>query len=403
MNTVVKRLLTALVSLLVISYVGYQAYCAFYNPIKTMRANSGTFEDVIKTEGFVLHDETVITSNRSGVIDYIRNDGENVAKGGEVAAVYKTDQDAANFRKIQSLNDQIQKYQQAGSSTNVESIDIDILGSEIQKSFLELSAAADSTDVAEIAAIKSDMLSLLNKKQLATGEVTNFNTQIAQLQKQCSALSKETSAQTGTICAPVAGYFVSSADGFENAYDYTKALSITDKDVKKLLSAKASVKSGAVGKIISGYESYIVCGLSADDAYKLHVGGSVQMKFLLSSQPAVSVTVAAINKSSSGVAAVFKCASMSSALAGIRRQTVEIVDASYTGIQVLDSFVHVIGGTKGVFVRNGDIAQFKKLDPIYSAAGYTVSSINNTKTGYLQVYDEVIENGDDLYDGKVIK
>lgn len=403
MNTVVKRLLTALLSLLLIIYVGYQGYCALYNPIRTTRASSGTYENLIKANIFALHNETVITSDKSGVIDYVRRDGESVAKGGEVAAIYKTEQDAANQRKIQSLNDQIELYQQMGNSTNASSIDIDVLSSEIKKSFLELSEAADSGEVSNIDTIKSDMLSLLNKKQLATGEVINFNTQIAKLQKQCLALSKKTNSQTGTISAPEAGYFVSSADGFENAYDYANAQSITASDVKKLLSAKASATSDTAGKIISGYESYMVCVLSANDAYKLNVGGSVQLRFLLSSQPQLTVTVAAINKNSSGVAVVFKCTTMTSALAVIRKQTVEIVSDSYTGIKVLDSYVHVINGVKGVFVRSGNIAEFKKLEPIYSAAGYTVSAIDTAKPDSLQVYDEIIENGDDLYDGEAIK
>ena len=140
-----------------------------------------------------------------------------------------------------------------------------------------------------------------------------------------------------------------------------------------------------------------------NDAYKLHVGSTVKMRFLLSSQPEVNVTVAAINKSADGTAVVFKCTTMTGAIASIRRQTVEIVDGSYSGIKVPDGFVHIIDGTKGVFVRSGDIAQFKKIDTIYSAAGYTVSAVDSSKEDYLQIYDEVIENGDDLYDGKVIK
>ncbi len=94
---------------------------------------------------------------------------------------------------------------------------------------------------------------------------------------------------------------------------------------------------------------------------------------------------------------------MNSALSVIRRQTIEIVANSYTGIKVSDSDVHIVNGEKGVFVRYGSIVQFKKIDEIYSAPGYVVSNIDPTSQGNLQVYDEVIENGDDLYDGKVIK
>jgi hypothetical protein len=403
MNVAVKRILTVLVSLFLISYVGYQGYSALYNPIVTMRANSGTFEDVIKTDSFVLHQETVINSDKDGVIDYVRQDGESVAKNGEVAGLYKTEQDAENQRKIQLLQEQINQYKQAGNLANAESIDIDVLSSEIQKSFLELSEAADSSNADSIVTKKTDMLSLLNKKQLATGEITDFNAEISALQKECNSLAENTGAKIGSISTPVAGYFVSSADGLENKYNYNDATSITASEVKKLLSAKATPGSDAIGKIISGYESYIVCNLDTNDVYKFHVGDTVQLRFILSAQPQVPVTVAAINKSDAGVAVVFKCTMMTGTLATLRKQTVEIVADTYTGIKVLDSVIHVIDGTKGVFVRNGNIAEFKKIDSIYSAAGYTVSAIDATKDDNLQIYDEVIENGDDLYDGKVIK
>lgn len=402
MNVAVKRILTVLVSLLIIGYVGYQAYSALYKPIRTIRAQSGNYEDVIKTDGVVLHQETVVPSGQSGVLDYLRSNGEDVAKDGPIAYVYQTEQDAANHRRIQALNDQINQYAQMGDSTSAESIDIDVLTAEIKNSFVNLCAAADSGKISAISAAKADVLSLLNKKQLATGEITNFSAQVAKLKAQVAALSANTGNQIGTILSPEAGYFVSETDGFENAYPYANIQAITASDVKSLLARKITPQAGAVGKIISNYESYIVCTMSADDAYELHIGTSVQLRFLLSSQPTVTVTVSAINKDSSGVAVVFRCTAMTSALAVIRKQNMEIVANSYTGIEVPDGLVHVVNGQKGVFIRSGSIAQFRKLDAVYSAAGYTVSGIN-ADPSFLQVYDEIIENGDDLYDGEIIK
>jgi hypothetical protein len=402
MNGLLKRVVTVLVSLVIIGYVGYQAYNALYRPIRTMRAQSGTYEDIIKAEGVVLHQETIVPAVQGGVVDYVRSNGEDVAKGGEIAYIYRTEQDAANRRRIQAINALIAQYEQMGDSTSAESIDIDVLSAEIENSFSALCAAADGGKASDIAAAKADMLSLLNKKQLATGEITNFNAQIAGLEAKAAALAQTTGDRIGTIYAPEAGYFVSETDGFENAYNYADVPSITAADVEKLLARDIAPQKGAAGKIISNYESYIVCTMDANDAYDLHVGDSVQLRFLLSSQPSVTVTVAAINRDLSGVAVAFKCTEMTSSLAVIRRQDMEIVANSYTGIEVPDGFMHVVGGVKGVFVREGSIAQFKKLDAVYSAAGYTVSAIN-ADPGYLQVYDEIIENGDDLYDGEIIK
>jgi len=93
---------------------------------------------------------------------------------------------------------------------------------------------------------------------------------------------------------------------------------------------------------------------------------------------------------------------MSSQLAVIRRQAVEIIAGTFTGIKVSDQFIHIVNGVKGVYVRKGNKVVFKKLDSIFSSSGYTVSAIKDD-SDYLQIYDEVIENGDDIYDGKVIK
>lgn len=403
MNTVVKRILTVLVSLILLFYVGYQAYAVLYNPIRTMRVYSGTYEDLICTNAFVIHDEQVINKKADGVIDYVKEDGESVAKGGEVAAVYRTAEDAATQRKIQQLNGQIQQYKQMGSSAEAESIDIDAMSLEIQKSFLQLSKDADNSDIDNIRNDSSSFLSVLDKKQLATGEIKDFNSQINKLQKQVAALTNKAGAQTGTINAPEAGYFVSQTDGLENAFETKNVLSITAKQVGNLLSEKSTRSADAVGKVITGFASYIVCKVDENDIYKLHVGNTVSLRFLLSSEGEVPVTVVAISKDSSGCAVVLKCDYMTGALAVIRRQTVEIVADSYTGIKIPDSLIHIVNGEKGVFVRNGNLALFRKISEIYSAQGYVVSSVDTAKQDYVQVYDEIIENGDDLYDGKIIK
>jgi hypothetical protein len=403
MNSILKRILTVLISLLLICYVAYQGYSALYNPIRTMRADSGTFEDDINTDGFVLHNETVITQKPSGVVDYLLQDGSSIAKDGEVAAVYKTAQDASNQHKIQQLSYQIQQYQQIGSSDEAASIDVDVLDSEIEKSFLQLSEDSDGSSAQNIESDRSDLVTLLDKKQLATGEIKDFSTQIANLQKQESQLSNNTGGQIGTVTAPVAGYFVSQVDGLENMYNAQNALSITADDVKKLLSAAPVSHQNVVGKVITGFDSYIVCNIDANDTYKLQVGNTLAIRFLLSSVGDVPVTVAAINQDSSGYAVVFKCDYMSSPFSVIRRQKIEIVADTYTGIKVPDSDVYIVNGSKGVYIRNGSIVQFKKIEQIYSASGYVVSAIDPSNQGNLQIYDEVIENGDDLYDGEFIK
>lgn len=403
MNVVVKRLLTALLSLLLIVYVGYQGYCALYNPFRTTRATSGTYQDTITADSIVLHAETPVTYSGGGVLDYTREDGEDVSKGGEVAAVYNSEEAAENSRKIKSLQSELDLYSKISSTSSANSIDIDVINSKITSSFLELCEAAGSSDTTKIDEKKTELLSLLNKKQIATGKENDFSKQIENLKNKINKLSQSASKQSNSVNAPISGYFVSKADGYENCYDVSKVGSITPKEVKSLIDSKPKNVENSVGKILSDYETFIAVTLSQDDSYKLKEGESVKVKFLYSSVPNVSATVYAINKDSEGTAVVLRFTDLSSSLCTLRKPKIEIVTSNFTGIKVTNGCIHIVNGVKGVFVRNGNLVNFRKIQPIYSAQGYTVSQIMDSDSTYLQVYDEIITNGDDLYDGKTIK
>lgn len=403
MNVLAKRLLTVILSLLLIGYVAYQAYSALYNPLRTDRAMSGTYYDKITTDCVVLHDEKLITGSADGVIDIIRDDGECVGTGEEIAAVYNTEKDAENSRKIKTLKDEIEVYKSMGNSDTVSSIDIAVLNSGISTSFLSLCNAAGENDITAIKSTKKDMLSLLNKKQLVTGQVTDFEKQISDLTAKLNALSASAGRQAGSIKSPAAGYYVSKTDGYEGAYDFKNVTSITSSEVSKLLNLNASSDKNTVGKILTNYQTYIVCNISKDESYRIHQGDTVKLHFLYSSQPELSVKLVSINKDAKGISAVFKSTTMSSSLAAIRKQKADIVIDSYKGIRVNNSYIHIVNGEKGVFVRSGNLINFKKITPIFSGQGYTVSSLKEQESGCLQLYDEIITNGDDLYDGKTIK
>jgi hypothetical protein len=186
-------------------------------------------------------------------------------------------------------------------------------------------------------------------------------------------------------------------------YDAGAVMQIKPADIIRLESAKPSVKSGYAGKVISDFEWYITTVMSLEDAQKLRVGEQMAVQFMLSSQSEVPVTVAAVNAVGGSSAVVLQCDYMTSQLAVIRRQPVQIITREITGIRVDNDCIHIIKGQKGVFVLEGNTARFEDIDPIYSGNGYTMSGIDSTDSKRLQIYDSVIENGDDLYDGKVVR
>ena len=403
MNGIVKGILTALLSLCLIGYVGYQAYHALYRPVTTERVYSGTVRDTITAESFVLHNEQIVTANTgSGVVDYTREDGERVSVGGTVARVYSNAQDAANARLAAQLDSEIAALSASGDGANATSADVTTLNTQINDSLRELADQVDSSQLDSLTDMRGQLLRMLNQKQLATGEAQNFSSRIAQLQQQKNALGKA-AGHVQSIAAPVSGYFVSSTDGYEGMYDTDKIQTVTTADIQKLESAKPQPQSGAIGKVVSDFQWYIVCKVGETDARKLKVGQSVHAQFLLSSAGEVPVTVEAINRCSDGYAVALECGTMTDKLSVIRKQNIQIIASEITGVKVPNSMIHVVNNTPGVYVLEGNTIVFRKIQPQYTGNGYTVSAVDPSDDSLLQVYDEAVVNGDNLYDGKVVK
>jgi hypothetical protein len=405
MNKVALKIATLLVSLFLLVYVVYQVYSAFYMPVRSMRVASGLVEDSIETQALVLHNDTVITGNADkGIVDYVRSDGERVSKGGTVANIYPTAQDAANERKLQSINEKIRMLEETGTYQEASAIDVSVLDAQIGQSFLSLAADTQAADTEDAAADKTTLLGLLNKKQLATGVQTDYNSRLNTLKQQQSALGGTVARSAVSVTSPVAGYFVSSTDGYEGAYDIRNILSLTDSELTGLMNRKTAENPQAVGKIVSDYKWYIACILPQADTQKLKVGSQVGIRFLLSGESEVPVTVEAINRGQDGrFCAVLSCGYMTSKLAVMRKQTVQIVADSYQGIKLSSSLMYIVNGVRGVYVVSGNTAQFKKVDIVFSGNGYFVSAVDTQDSSLLQPYDEVILNGTKLYDGKIIR
>ena len=117
------------------------------------------------------------------------------------------------------------------------------------------------------------------------------------------------------------------------------------------------------------------------------------------------MTVYACNKDNKGnMAVVFRCDRMSAELSTIRKESVEIQLVEHTGLKVpKDAIVVNEDQQVGVYIRSGNVVAFRKIEQQYSQpADYAICKIIN-EDGYLQMYDDIIVGGRDLYDGKIIR
>ena len=425
-----RRIVSGVVALLLLFYVGYQIYQAKYSPVRTEETTYFTASNSIQTSVIALRHETLLTQKTKGVADFTVNQGERVCKNGIVAKIYGSESQITAQHQLEQLDlsiAQLQNLQQPGS---VYSFSPDTANERICLKLTEILGKANSGDLSEAYGEKNSLLTLLNEKQIASGKVKDFSSRISALQAQRKTLAAQAGSSVGTLTSPVAGYFIRSTDGFENAWDLSKISSISASDVKQLQSRKQTPVADTAGKISEDFNWYLVCVVPNDKLVGLKQLGSdepASVRFPFVSGMSVTATVEAVNQASadSEAAVVLKCRDMNASLAGIRCETADISVQKYTGLRVSQKAIHYETKSKtvkdakgnkstvkkeveGVYVLHGNQLIFRQIVPEFSTDSYVICNPQpNEDTLYtestVKLYDEVVVEGTDLYDGKVVK
>lgn len=427
-----RRLMSTLIAILLFVYVGYQAYNAHYKKLQTETADYFTASDSVQADGIAVRDETVLPAQSGGVVEYIISNGGRVDKGGTVAKLYASEQQAAAQRKLQEIDTEIKKLENLGNPGGTYSVTPDAINRQIADKLTEFLGASVTPGDSGYSLLKENFIYLLNEKQIVTGKAENFSGRVQQLKEQRSALAKEAGTATGSVVSPESGCFINRTDGLESLLDYGKVLSLTADQIQAALRVQPSSGTGAVGKICGEFEWYYVFSAAPESAglfrQKSASGSSsVSIAFPFVSNETVPAQVVAVNQKdqNSPAAVVLKCGSMNSELATIRRETAQVIVQSYTGIRVSQRAVHfetvtkkkkdangketeVKREVKGVYIVHGNELEFCQIFPEYSTAGYVICdphpSEDDLMTGStVSLHDEVIVEGTDLYNGKVIQ
>ena len=73
----------------------------------------------------------------------------------------------------------------------------------------------------------------------------------------------------------------------------------------------------------------------------------------------------------------------------MRTAEVELIFSEETGIKVSRSAIRFVDGIKGVYVIEGELVEFKKLNVIYDGDDYVLSE-NTSDPEYLNLYDKIL-------------
>lgn len=389
--------LLALVSL----YVILQCFVIFHQSYKTETAIAYTMADSVTLDGVVSF--ATVPVEGSGNLGYLVKDGERVSNGTVVAECYTDDSQGLLRERLDRLGRTIDLLSKSENSTGS---DLSVLTNQTRQALYNLLDKLDTAEYSGITDAEDDFLLAQNRLQVSTGQTGNFSQTISTLQAEYD----EINAQLGTlqtITASTNGYFSSTEAMSPIVTDQNSLDSASPTELQQMLEAGFPARdTGCAGQIATGFSwrFYAVCDLETAERFD----GITSVKISVPGKqntPLAAALVEVTSDEASGVAKlVFECQTINAEILSFGQETAQIDIKTYEGIRINKEALHIVDGARGVYVKYGNLQRFLKITTLYEDDNYILIPGNGAigTDNEVRLYDEVIVQGTNLQDGKLL-
>ncbi len=398
-GSTIARLIAVLFVLVI---VFHHVFSLLYNPIKSETAVYYTATDGLDITGLIVRNETLVTSDKSGVLHFLVSDGGRVPKDGIIANIYDNEASSITLNEIEDLSKKISDIEEILSYNDTDAINLDIINAKVQNDINDFVLSAATSDFSRVNSSSSDLLSSINRKQAALGYDVDFSSQLEKLKEKYNSLSNELPSAKGKVKAEKSGYFVSKTDGYEEVLRETNLDNLTYEFLDDIKPKETP--DNVVGKIVSDYEWYIAARVSVNESLNFKEGERLVIETAVKASKELPVTVKQINisKNSDNAVVLFACNQMSSELAAMRSGPMTVIKNRYSGLKIPRSALRVVDSVRGVYVESGMQVDFVPVEIVFKTDSYLICKKESGNDNALKLYDKVVVKGKNLYDGKII-
>ena len=427
---IVKKIIAALVTVLIIVYLGYVFGRAGFTQVKTVSAIQTTVYDSIDVNAYIIRSEKYVEYKENGVISYTVSDGDKVSKNENIANIFENANMSSKKQELDELEKNLAALEQLEKNIGTFTQTPD----EIDKSISELLCRSNiSVAEGELKTADKNILDVLyciNERQLITEKSVSYQEKIDEIKIRIEDIKKSDNSiqKNKGINASVSGYFSSHTDGYEQAFDIKKLNELMPGALAEGKIQKKDVSKNVIGKIIDKVYWYIVFEVNSQDAIKIKNAAYLKVNIPVVSNDNILLEMESINQpdKSGNALVVMKGTYMNEQMSNVRNEDVSILLDDFTGIYVPKTAVHektlkytsvdeegnettVEKSTSGVYVRIGNEISFKQIEAIYSGEDYVISNVSVKSenvaddTEVLRIYDQIVTEGANLYDGKIIQ
>ena len=424
-GTLMTRIVMILLFLMVCAYLGTYIFRSLDQREYTVTTYTHTVDDAVEVTGLLVRQEEVVSGGgAAAIVDVVPDQGERVAAGGVVAYLY---QDAAalsrrqEIRQLQLEQEQL-KYalQQGDSGADAARLDQSILNA--------MTGLRTSAAYGDLTALEDQVLTfkslVIRQGYTAQGGAGDISAMIEELEAQILTLQSAAALDTTPVRVNQSGTFSAGVDGYETLLTPESLENLTVSGLENLMGQNPEAPAGAVGTLITDSTWYFTAALPQEEAARLVEGRTVRVRFSRDWSGEVDMEVHRIGEPEDGQCLVVLSSSRYLAETSLlRRQTVQIIFDSVTGIRVPKLAVReglrtsvdpeteeeITTQVTVVFVLTGAQAEEKEVEILEDDGDYylvraalpEVAGENQIKRAF-RAGDEVIISSAELYDGKVI-
>ncbi|MDR1670044.1 MAG: hypothetical protein LBR76_08805 [Oscillospiraceae bacterium] len=396
------RILAFALCLFVVGYMGYHVFDSFSDPIRTVTAVLTATSEALPVEGVVVRDEQPLQLP-PGVIELIAAESERVSAGQAIAVTYQNETARANSRELaakiarRDLLAYIATY--SGIVTDTAALD-----SELRTRTAALLSDVAGGTLSGLSEQSVEIKALLFRQEHFYEGSAILTPLINQLNAEIDALSASVASASTSLRAERPGLFSPLTDGLESVWTPESLDALTVSGFTGLSERRPSPPDETKGRLVNGWTWRFVCLLPEYEAKTLASVVTIRFTGGLTCQ----MIPEAVSEAEDGQCVVtFTADRYIDRVISERRLQGELIFTDYEGVRIPQNGLRYDNETGGYYVYclllgravRKDVTLYGDIErDNYYLAEYAPGVRNALLPG-----DEIITDGKDLYDGKVIE
>ncbi len=357
-----KALKIILAVVLVAAVISTVHHCA--NPYSTQTVTYYEFQKSIRGEGYILRDETVVSSDVPGVFEPFVNEGERVSRDARVGTVMTGEPDSALISELNEVRRRIEDIEQSATIAGIYQSDTVRIANAVTKDVTDLREAVREGDLAAATELKREIGYLKNRtSNLESSEQTDLL--LEELYLRRDEIEKAVAGVQKAVYAPISGVYSSAVDGLEGFGSAEKIASLTPDDVESFDEIIDTYKQDPsdVCKISDNFAWYLTAVISEEEAADVELNGSVTVNIDTFSTGEVNGTVYSLSEAQDGKRVmVIRSDLFVEGISGMRRVDYQVTLERRTGLRIPSSALRIENGQKGVYILLDKQKSFKAVN-----------------------------------------